>query len=148
MTFIDLRGIGVGKLVENNNSTNLWVVDYLPANTNPVCELLSVTAEQGDTIVHIVKKWLSGSGIQPHAHQEKRDIQFFDLIKHNPWLVLVVEDAHLISKKSFTNFSLIAEKTRGVILQGDILALGAKIFDNDRFMQRVDIGVHVNDVFK
>ena len=24
----------------------------------------------------------------------------------------------------------------------------AKIFDNDRFMQRVDIGVHVNDVFK
>lgn len=148
MAFISLKNATIGKLVENKGATNLWIVDSLPQNSSPACELLSVTAEQGDTIVHIVKKWLDSAGIKPHAHQNKRDAQFSNLIKHNPWLVFVVENAHFISKKSFINFFLIAEQTKGVVLQGDILELGGKIFDNNRFMQRVDIGIHAGHVFE
>lgn len=148
MTFVNLKNATLGKLVENNSTTNLWVVDKLPSNINPMCELVTAVAEPNDTITDIIKKWLSEAGIIPHLHQVKRDVQFQDLITHNPWLVFLVREAHLLSKKSFINFFLIAEKTKGVVLQGDILELGGKIFNNDRFMQRVDIGVHVNDAFE
>lgn len=146
MSFVNLKNATIPKLV-SEDAINLWVVDKLPPEGLSPYRLLTVVADENDTIYQIQKKLLIAIGIKPHREHYKRAVQFGTFLKNNINLLLIVKNAHLLKKESFTSFVLIAEQAQAVILQGEILSIGAKTLANSQFIQRADFGVYVDDVF-
>jgi hypothetical protein len=122
----------IAKLVEHGR---LWIVDKLPPLGLPKHDVSEISAEEGDTLNKLIRRWANTTLTHGNEASEKR---FTDIIKASGSLVLVLQDAHLLKGEQFTGMRLFSENFAPVILVGDVLTIGAKVIDNKNaaeFMQ-------------
>jgi hypothetical protein len=122
----------IAKLVEHGR---LWVVDKLPPLGLTKHDVWEISAEEGDTLNKLIRRWANTP--LPHGN-EASEKQFADIIKASGNLVLVLQDAHLLKEEQLMGMRLFSENYAPVILVGDVLTIGAKVIDNKNaaeFMQ-------------
>lgn len=145
MSFTDITNADIQALVKSG--IRLWVVDKLPPNTDDKQELLVATVDKGDRLHEVLAKWLEQAGIKPHRERSKREAQLVKLMRDNAIpkdkLVLTLKNAEHLHKPNYTEWHLLTEQCEcKLIIQGDILRIGADIANSDRFMHRACVGVH------
>ena len=122
----------IAKLVEHGR---LWIVDKLPPLGLTKHDVWEISAEEGDTLNKLIRRWANTP--LPHGN-EASEKRFADIIKASGSLVLVLQDAHLLKGEQLMGMRLFSENYAPVILVGDVLTIGAKVIDNKNaaeFMQ-------------
>lgn len=122
----------IAKLVEHGR---LWIVDKLPTLGVPKHDVWEISAEEGDTLNKLIRRWANTP--LPHGN-EASEQRFTEMIKASGSLVLVLQDAHLLKGEQLMGMRFFSENYAPVILVGDVLTIGAKIIHNKNaaeFMQ-------------
>ncbi len=114
----------IAKLLEHGR---LWIVDKLPPLGLPKHDVWEISAEEGDTLNKLIRRWANTP--LPHG-SEASEQRFTEILKASASPVLVLHDAHLLREEQLMGMLLFSENYAPVILVGDVLTIGAKVIDN------------------
>jgi hypothetical protein len=142
--WINLANVTLAKMQE---SGGLWVCDRCPEDGVMRPTIWLAVAEEEDTLMKIVAKMaMPALGKLPRGLYE-RQVAFGDILNHNPRNILVITDAHLLSKKVLSRVWGMAEEMAPVVLCGDVLTIGAALLTDASSIQRAQFCVDAVDVF-
>ena len=142
--WINLANVTLAKMQE---SGGLWVCERFPEEGVVRPTIWAAVAEEGDSMMKIAAKMAAPAlGKLPRGLYE-RQRAFGDALNHSPRNILVIEDAHLLSKRVLAGARLMVEDFAPVVLCGDVLIIGAALLTDASSIQRAKFCVDAVDVF-
>ncbi len=142
--WINLANVTLAKIQE---SGGLWVAERCPEEGATYLTVWSAVAEDGDTLPKIIEKMVVPHFIKLPRSTEARFRKFSEILSANPCNILVIKDAHLLSRHALPHARRMAETFAPVVLCGDVLTIGAALLTHPSSIQHAQFCVDAVDVF-